>query len=74
METSVKQTLLNMVSPTRDEPGNINYDLYQGTEDPKVFYLYENWMSKFDLDKHMEMPYFQQMDKEFAETLLRKCP
>lgn len=72
MEGRVKQTLMNMVSPTRNEPSNINYDLHQGTEDPKVFYLYENWLSQAALDEHMQMPYFKQMDKELEETLVKK--
>lgn len=46
-----------LIAPTRIEAGCINYDLHQSTEDPCQFLLYENWISKKDLDEHLAMPY-----------------
>jgi quinol monooxygenase YgiN len=62
-----KNFLLNKVLPqTRQEPGCINYDMHQGvgTEPDNYtknidgyFMFYENWRSREDWDKHMNMPY-----------------
>ncbi len=62
-----KYFLLNKVlPPTRQEPGCINYDMHQGVGTEPDNYMtnidgylmfYENWRSREDWDKHMNMPY-----------------
>ena len=59
MEEKVKQEITALVSPTRSEQGCINYDLHQSIENKSLFMLYENWVSKEDLDKHLSMPYMK---------------
>ncbi len=59
MEQKVKEELLALVEPTRTEPGCLNYDLHQALDDQGLFVFYENWLSKQDLDKHLQMPYMQ---------------
>ena len=71
METATREAILALVAPTRSEAGCINYDLHQSTEDPSVLILYENWVSKKDLDEHLAMPYL----KDFlgkADDLLKE--
>ncbi len=72
-EERVRQELLNLVAPTRSEPGCINYDLHQCSDDNTQFMLYENWVSMKDLDIHLEMPYLNHFksiaDKILAEPL-----
>lgn len=55
----LRESILSLVAPTRSEAGCINYDLHQSAEDPAVFILYENWVSKKHLDEHLAMPYLQ---------------
>lgn len=59
MEEKVKEELLALVAPTRKEPGCLNYDLHQALDDQSLFVFYENWLSKKDLDEHLQMPYLQ---------------
>jgi quinol monooxygenase YgiN len=59
LEEKAKEEIMALVAPTRSEPGCINYDLHQAIEDKSSFMLYENWVSKKDLDEHLEMPYLQ---------------
>ncbi|MGD8845658.1 MAG: putative quinol monooxygenase [Desulfobacteraceae bacterium] len=59
MEATVREALEAVIPLTRSESGCINYDLHQSTEDPSIFMLYENWVSKKDLDEHLKMPYLQ---------------
>lgn len=60
MEETVKQALMALVAPTRQEPGCIDYDLHQASDDAGLFMFYENWISKKDLDEHLNMPYLKE--------------
>ena len=59
MEEQVRQELLALVAPTRKESGCINYDLHQAQDDNSLFVFYENWLSKKDLDEHLQTPHLQ---------------
>jgi quinol monooxygenase YgiN len=71
MEETVRQAIEAVIAPTRAEPGCMNYDLHQSSEDPSIFMLYENWNSKKDLDDHLAMPYLKDLAAK-AEGLLAK--
>lgn len=42
----VKQALLDLIPPTLNEEGCLNYDLHQDNQDPNRFFFYENWASR----------------------------
>ena len=69
MEDKVRETIMALVGPTRKEPGCINYDLHQSLDDKSVFMLYENWVSKKDLDEHLAMPYLKDFVAKADEIL-----
>lgn len=69
LEDTVRQEVLNLVGPTREEAGCINYDLHQSLDDPAKLILYENWVSKDDLDKHLTMPYLEAFKAKADELL-----
>ena len=49
--------LASFVEPSRGEPGCVEYHFHVSAEDPNVFYFYENWATRADLDRHLELPY-----------------
>jgi quinol monooxygenase YgiN len=59
MEDKVREAVMNLVAPTRKEAGCITYDLHVSIDDKGRLMLYENWVSKKDLDEHLEMPYLK---------------
>jgi quinol monooxygenase YgiN len=59
MEERVKEELLALVAPTRTEPGCLNYNLHQALDDTSSFVFYENWLSKQDLDEHLQKPHLR---------------
>ena len=61
MEDTAKDALMALIAPTRAESGCINYDLHQSSDDPSIFMLYENWISKKDLDDHLTMPHLKDL-------------
>jgi len=68
-QDAVMQTLTDMVAPTRLEPGNIAYDLFQSAVDPTEFYFVEAWQSKAALNEHFGKPYFAVMDQKLSQQL-----
>lgn len=42
----VKQALLDLIPPTLNEEGCLNYDLHQDNQDQNQFFFYENWASR----------------------------
>ena len=53
-EAELKQALIGLLAPTRQEAGCINYDLHVLPEDPAKFLFHENWTSKAHLDAHLQ--------------------
>ena len=46
--------LESFVPRSRAEKGCIDYHFHVGADDPNVFYFYENWTSRADLDVHLQ--------------------
>jgi quinol monooxygenase YgiN len=49
-----------LVTPTRREPGCIEYDLCQDISDPTRFAMVELWESEAALDTHLALPSLQE--------------
>lgn len=61
----LKKELQNLVGPTCEEEGCINYDLHQSQEDENLFMFYENWDSKNHLERHLASSHIQHfLEKE----------
>jgi len=57
--TKVREKLLEMTALTNQESGNICYCLYQVTDDPDQFIIYEKWKNQAALDFHMNQDYLK---------------
>lgn len=55
---SVKTELLNMIAPTRQEKGCIEYRLHQDINNPDLFLFFETWESMESLEQHLNSPHF----------------
>ena len=58
-EGQVRQELLSLVTPSRQDDGCLNYDLHQALDNPTQFMFHENWTSKAHLDRHLQKPDLQ---------------
>ena len=67
MEERLMEVAAELVEPTRDEEGCINYDLHRGAEDPSELIFYENWRSKADLDRHLESAHVKELLDQLPE-------
>ncbi|MCX5735246.1 MAG: antibiotic biosynthesis monooxygenase [candidate division NC10 bacterium] len=43
---------------SREEPGNVRFDVLQGEADPNQFFLYEAYHSKEDFIRHQQTPHY----------------
>jgi len=69
MEARVEQALKDLIEPTRQESGCINYDLHVLMDKPGEFMFYENWQSKERLDDHLNRPHLQDFLAQAEEIL-----
>lgn len=55
----LRDGLLKLIAPTRAEPGNLDYVLFELTEEPGTFYMREAFDDQGALDLHFATPHFQ---------------
>lgn len=58
-----------LVPPTRQEPGCLDYTLFELRDEPGSFYMRESFKDQAALDAHFATPYFQAFEKRFDELL-----
>ena len=63
-EQALKEELLTLIEPTRAEPGNLDYVLFEQRDEQGTFYMREAFRDQAALDAQFSMPYFQR----FAAT------
>ena len=69
-ETELKNALIGLVAPTRNEAGCLNYDLHASPEDPAKFLFHENWTSKAHLDAHLANTHIQALLPRVSELCI----
>jgi quinol monooxygenase YgiN len=55
----VKSITKELIEKTREEDGNIAYELYQDTDNPQIFSFIEEWKDKEALETHMGTDHFK---------------
>lgn len=58
-EEELKRELLALSAPTRAEPGNVTYDLYQSPEKKNEFMRLEVWRNDQALEIHKQTPHIK---------------
>ncbi|EZH82351.1 antibiotic biosynthesis monooxygenase [Ectopseudomonas composti] len=58
-QQELKEGLLSLIEPTRAEPGNLDYVLFEMRDEPGTFYMREAFKDQAALDAHFTTPYFQ---------------
>ena len=58
-EEELRSELLKLSAPTRAEPGNLRYDLYQSPVKPNQFMRYEIWRNPQALEDHKLTPHIK---------------
>jgi quinol monooxygenase YgiN len=60
------EVIREMTPPSRAEPGNLFYQAQRSTEDPQLFYLYEQYVDEAGYQAHMDSEHFTRLVKDEA--------
>ena len=64
----VEATLENARN-TRQEPGNVRFDVLQAEDDPARFLLYEAYLTADDFREHQQTPHYLRWKQLVAEAM-----
>lgn len=67
----LREALRALVPLTRQEPGCLDYTLFERSDSPGTFYMRESFRDQAALDVHFSMPYFKAFERRFDELLSR---
>jgi quinol monooxygenase YgiN len=67
-EDQLRETLIEMLAPTRVEQGCRLYELYESSN-RGLFYFYEEWESQDALDHHTKTPHYKRLAKNVRDLL-----
>lgn len=58
-QDAVAAELTQMIEPTREEPGNLAYQVHRDPDDPRVFLLYEQYVDEAAYAAHGASEHFR---------------
>lgn len=70
-ELELRNALIGLVAPTRQEAGCLNYDLHILPDNPAKFLFHENWKDKAALEAHMQTAHLQALLPRVGELCLQ---
>lgn len=56
-ESDVERALLEVLGPTREEPGCLAIHAYRPVRDGRLFYVHSKWQDEAAFDRHAELPH-----------------
>lgn len=56
-EEAVAATLLEILPPTRQEPGCVGTHAFRSIHDPQLFYIHSHWKDQAAFDRHLDLPH-----------------
>ncbi len=60
-DKELERALRDVVAPTHDEAGCIQYVLHRSTDDPTSIMMFERWTSRQALDEHLATPHIRRL-------------
>ncbi len=61
--------LRELIVATRREPGCQTYEVHRSKDDPRAFFLYEQYDDEAALDAHRASPHFERFGKNGIQTI-----
>jgi quinol monooxygenase YgiN len=56
-EEAVAEVLLDVLGPSREEPGCLDIHAFRSTRDPRLFYIHSRWKDEAAFDRHAGLPH-----------------
>ena len=55
--SAVADALLEVVAPSRAEPGCLSIHAFRSIRDPQLFYIHSRWQDEAAFDRHASLPH-----------------
>jgi quinol monooxygenase YgiN len=68
-EADLKAFITAAVTPSRNDPGNIDYEAHEVLGDAGAFVIYERWESREHLDAHLSAPRMTELVPQMLELI-----
>ncbi|MEU9243483.1 putative quinol monooxygenase [Streptomyces sp. NPDC048385] len=68
-EADLKAFITAAVTPSRNDPGNIDYEAHEVEGRPGEFVIYERWETRAHLDAHLAAPRMQELVPQMLELI-----
>ena len=65
-EDRLLEIIEEMTPPSRAEPGNVYYQAQRSAENPRLFFLYEQYADEAGYEAHMASEHFTRLVKDEA--------
>ena len=57
LESAVAEALLDVIGPTRQEPGCLGVHAFRSLRDPRLFYIHSRWRDEEAFELHATLPH-----------------
>ena len=57
----LEEVIGELLEPSRAEPGNVFYQAHRSPEDPRLFFLYEQYVDEAGYQAHQDSEHFQRL-------------
>jgi quinol monooxygenase YgiN len=57
LESEVAEALLEVIGPTRQEPGCLGVHAFRSLRDPRLFYIHSRWRDEEAFELHATLPH-----------------
>ncbi|GAB3228320.1 putative quinol monooxygenase [Kineococcus gypseus] len=68
-EADLEAFLTAAVTPSRNDPGNIDYEAHEVEGEPGTFVVHERWQSRAHLDAHLAAPRMAELVPRLLELI-----
>jgi quinol monooxygenase YgiN len=70
-EQQVLEELKRVIEPTRAEPGCMRVNLFESTQEPRVWFIHSSWMDERAFDRHVDLPHTKRLVERCDELLVQ---
>jgi quinol monooxygenase YgiN len=56
-EDAVAGVLLDVLAPSREEPGCLSIHAFRSTREPRLFYIHSRWKDEAAFERHAGLPH-----------------
>ena len=56
-DAAVAKALLDVLAPTREEPGCVSIHAFRSIRDPRLFFIHSRWKDEAAFDAHGGLPH-----------------